>query len=118
MPNVFSDKLSDLECSKIGNSTIPRCSLCDRCRSWRYWKGYIIVPSQNVEEHICLRPNYKKFKSIIKVMGFYCTKSVIQIYYYYYANASLEVIYVSVYIVEFFRERSLDNKIEMLRDFL
>ena len=51
-------------------------------------------------------------------MGFYCPKSVIQIYHHYYANVSLEVTYILVYIVKLFRKRSLDNKVEMPRDFL
>jgi len=77
MLNIPSDKLSDLECSKIGNSTILRYSLYNGYWSRRYQKGYIIVLSQNAEEHIYLRPNCRKFKSIIKVMGFYCPKSII-----------------------------------------
>jgi len=51
-------------------------------------------------------------------MGFYCPKSIIQIYYYYYASASLEVTYALIYIVELPRERSLDNRVEIPRDFL
>ena len=67
MLNVLSNKLSDPKCFKIGNSTIPRYSLYNRRRLQKYWKGHTIVPSQNAEEYICLKPDYRKIKSIIKV---------------------------------------------------
>jgi len=51
-------------------------------------------------------------------MGFYCPKSVIQIYYYYYTNTSLEVTYTLIHIVKLLRERSLNNRVEMPRNFL
>ena len=117
MLNAPSDKLSDSECSKIGNSTIPRCSLCDGRRSRRYRKGHTTVPSQNAEEHICSRPNCRKFKSMMKVTGFYCPKSVIQIHHHYYTNASSEVTHTSVHIIKLPRERSLDDRVEMPGDF-
>ena len=117
MPNAPSNKLSDPEYSKIRNSTIPQYSLCNRHRLQRYQKGYTIAPSQNTEEYIYLRPNYRKFKSIIKVTGFYCPKSIIQIHHHYYASASLEVTYALVYIVKLPRERSLNNRVEIPKDF-
>ena len=53
----------------------------------------------------------------MKVMGFYCPKSIIQIHHHYYASVSLEVTHTLVHIVEFPGERSLDNRVEMPGDF-
>jgi len=51
-------------------------------------------------------------------MGFYCPKSVIQIHYHYYASASSEVTHILVYIVKLPKERSLDDRVKMPKDFL